>query len=60
MRQYKWVLVNILNNKDLDVLVVNEIHFEWPACKICGFQMQFQGKIATDLGLELIFMCTNV
>lgn len=27
MRQYKWVLVNILNNKDLDVLVVNEIHF---------------------------------
>lgn len=32
---------------------------EWPRCKSCKSEMQYQGKIKTDLGLELIFMCQN-
>lgn len=32
---------------------------EWPKCKTCKADMQYQGKIRTDLGIELIFMCNN-
>lgn len=33
--------------------------FEWPVCQGCGEKLQYQGKIKTDLGFELIFMCNN-
>ncbi len=33
--------------------------FDWPKCKSCGSHLQYQGKVRTDLGLELIFMCAN-
>ncbi|WP_177765617.1 hypothetical protein [Flavobacterium sp. I3-2] len=33
--------------------------FEWPICKYCQKEMQFQGKIKTDLGYELIFQCQS-
>lgn len=31
------------------------VPFEWPKCN-CGSELQYQGKIKTDLGLEMIFM----
>lgn len=34
-------------------------HLEWPLCKSCELPMQYLGKIATDIGLEQIFMCQN-
>lgn len=33
--------------------------FNWPTCRTCDLPMQYLGKIATDLGLEQIFMCQN-
>lgn len=33
--------------------------FKYPKCKTCKTEMQYQGKIKTDIGLELIFMCQN-
>jgi hypothetical protein len=33
--------------------------FEWPLCKSCDGAMQYLGKLATDKGLEQIFMCQN-
>jgi hypothetical protein len=35
--------------KDRDMI------FEWPKCD-CGAELQYQGKIKTDLGFEMIFM----
>lgn len=32
---------------------------DWPQCRSCNAAMQYLGKIKTDLGLELIFMCNN-
>lgn len=32
-----------------------DIPFEWPKCD-CGAELQYQGKIKTDLGFEMIFM----
>lgn len=29
--------------------------FEWPKC-VCGAELQYQGKIKTDIGYEMIFM----
>ena len=31
----------------------------WPTCTACGGEMQYLGRIKTDLGLEQIFMCQN-
>ena len=33
--------------------------FDWPKCKSCNSDLQYQGKVRTDLGLELIFMCVS-
>lgn len=30
---------------------------EWPKCKTCNSDLQYQGKIKTDIGFEMIFMC---
>lgn len=40
---------------------VKEINktLEWPRCKTCHSELQFLGKIETDLGIEMIFMCNN-
>lgn len=32
---------------------------EWPRCRTCDAEMQYLGKIKTDIGLELVFMCAN-
>jgi len=32
---------------------------EWPKCKTCDAALQYLGKVKTDIGLELIFMCGN-
>jgi hypothetical protein len=32
---------------------------EWPRCGTCGSEMQYLGKIKTDIGLEMIFMCNS-
>ncbi len=32
---------------------------EWPACTQCNGLMQYQAKVKTELGLELIFMCVQ-
>jgi len=34
-------------------------NFDWPVCKSCQLPMQYLGRIATDIGLEQIFMCQN-
>ena len=34
-------------------------NIEWPKCETCSSEMEYQGKIKTDIGLELIFMCQN-
>ena len=33
--------------------------YEWPVCSECQGNMRYMGKIKTDLGLELIFICEN-
>lgn len=33
--------------------------YEWPTCAECHEHMRYMGKIKTDLGLELIFICEN-
>lgn len=33
--------------------------FDWPICSQCHGHMCYLGKIKTELGLELIFMCEN-
>ncbi len=33
--------------------------FDWPKCEACKTEMQYQGKIKTDLGSELIFICNG-
>ena len=38
---------------------INET-IDWPKCKTCAAELQFLGKIKTDIGFELIFMCNNV
>ena len=52
---------NILNDSSFGGLPVKENGetTEWPKCKTCNAEMQYQGKIKTDIGLELIFMCNN-
>ncbi|MEZ0543175.1 hypothetical protein [Fibrella arboris] len=32
---------------------------EWPICRSCNSEMQYQGKLKTDLGLELLFICNS-
>lgn len=32
---------------------------EWPRCENCDAELQYQGKIKTDIGIELIFMCSS-
>jgi hypothetical protein len=34
-------------------------NIEWPKCANCEAEMQYLGKIKTDIGLEMIFMCNN-
>ena len=34
-------------------------HIDWPICDNCQGAMQYLGKVKTDLGLELIFMCSQ-
>jgi hypothetical protein len=33
--------------------------YDWPMCAECQGHMKYMGKIKTDLGLELIFICEN-
>ncbi len=51
----------LINETSFGGLPVKELNndFEWPKCKTCNSEMQYQGKIKTDIGLELIFMCQN-
>lgn len=35
------------------------LQVEWPCCTNCDGAMQYLGKVKTDLGLELIFMCSQ-
>lgn len=39
--------------------VKDKADFAWPKCESCESDMQYQGKIKTDIGLELIFLCNN-
>lgn len=52
-------LTDSLQNTSFGGLPVKmkESSFDWPKCKSCNSEMQYQGKIKTDIGLELIFMC---
>ena len=52
---------NILDETSFGGLPVEEngVTTEWPKCKTCSAEMQYLGKIKTDIGLELIFMCNN-
>lgn len=52
---------NILDDTSFGGLPVhaNGETTEWPKCRTCNAEMQYQGKIKTDIGLELIFMCNN-
>ncbi|MBE9602252.1 hypothetical protein [Pedobacter sp. MC2016-24] len=52
---------DILTETSFGGLPVKEIgkNTEWPSCRTCQAKMQYQGKIKTDIGLELIFMCQN-
>jgi hypothetical protein len=52
---------DLLNETSFGGLPVKETNsnIEWPKCKSCNAEMQYQGKIKTDIGLEMIFMCTN-
>ncbi|MEZ4884850.1 MAG: hypothetical protein R3E32_09010 [Chitinophagales bacterium] len=52
---------NILEETSFGGLPVKEIDkiIEWPKCGTCEAEMQYQGKIKTDIGIELIFMCNN-
>ncbi|WP_158976020.1 hypothetical protein [Cellulophaga sp. L1A9] len=51
-------LLNETSFGGLPVKVINSI-MEWPKCKSCTSEMKYQGKIKTNIGLELIFMCEN-
>lgn len=53
--------INILHETSFGGLPVKETDkaFEWPKCSTCNSEMQYQGKIKTDIGFELIFMCNN-
>jgi hypothetical protein len=42
----------------LPVKAINKT-IEWPRCETCKAEMQYQGKIKTDIGIEMIFMCNN-
>lgn len=33
--------------------------FEWPQCMTCGSELQYLGKVVTDIGIEMIFMCAH-
>lgn len=33
--------------------------YSWPTCRECEGAMLYMGKIKTDIGLELIYMCQN-
>lgn len=35
------------------------VHIDWPTCTTCAAELQYLGKIKTDIGYELIFMCNN-
>lgn len=52
---------NILDGTSFGGLPVKKIDesIEWPKCKSCNAEMQYLGKIKTDIGLELIFICSN-
>lgn len=52
---------NNLEESSFGGLPVKQIgsRFDWPKCKSCDSDLQYQGKIKTDLGLELIFMCAS-
>jgi len=47
----------LINDTSFGGLPVKEAgsEAEWPKC-LCGKELQYQGKIRTDIGLELIFM----
>lgn len=51
----------VIDDSSFGGLPVTEIGktIGWPKCKTCGAEMQYQGKIKTDIGLELIYMCNN-
>ncbi len=52
---------NRLEETGFGGLPVREIDktVDWPECRTCKAEMQYQGKIKTDIGIELIFMCNN-
>jgi len=52
---------NVLDETSFGGLPVQKkgVTTEWPKCKTCNAEMQYLGKIKTDIGLEIIFMCNN-
>ena len=52
---------NIVDESGFGGLPITPIDrsFEWPKCKNCGSSLQYLGKIKTDIGLEMIFMCND-
>jgi len=52
---------NVLSDSSFGGLPVTEVGsmIEWPKCKTCGSEMQYLGKVKTDIRLELIYMCNN-
>src|SRR5688572_22261065 len=52
---------NVLDDSSFGGLPVTESGkvIGWPRCKTCEAEMQYLGKIKTDIGLELIYMCNN-
>lgn len=52
---------DLLNETSFGGLPVRSIdeNFEYPKCKTCKSDMQYQGKVKTDIGLELIFICQH-
>ena len=64
-------MINLLINATIQANSLTETSFgglpikpigieqEWPVCKTCNTQMQYLGKIKTNIGLELIFMCQH-
>jgi|JI10StandDraft_1071094.scaffolds.fasta_scaffold155053_2 hypothetical protein len=52
---------NILDETSFGGLPVKGIDktLEWPTCQTCKAEMQYLGKVKTDIGFELIFMCNN-
>lgn len=36
-----------------------DLRMQWPRCKSCDLPMQYLFRIATDRGMNLVFMCQN-